>query len=325
MPGQRRLHRDLRRLQVADLAHHDDIGVLAQDGAQQGGEVEPDLRLNLDLVDAAELILDRVLDGDDLARDRVERQQPGVERGGLAAAGRAGDQHDPVGQSSAAFQAGDDGRSEAELVVVERHGAAVEHAQHDGLAVQRGNGGHAEVDLRAAHGQLDAAVLRQAALGDVQPGHDLDARGDGRGQSAGGAIDLVQHAVVAVAHAQPVLEGLEMDVGRLGLHRAGDDLVDQADHRRLAGQILQALGVLLQRLAEPGSVASASGGSLRVQAVERRVELDRDGDLQSAPAGRWRRRRPRRETVQRIGGGQHQRRRRRLRAGSARAGAGSAR
>jgi hypothetical protein len=32
--GQRRLHRDLRGLRIADLAHHDLVRVMAQDGAQ---------------------------------------------------------------------------------------------------------------------------------------------------------------------------------------------------------------------------------------------------------------------------------------------------
>ena len=63
------------------------------------------------------------------------------------------------------------------------------------------------------------------------------------------ALRLVQHAVIAVADAQPVLERLDMDVGRLRLDRAGDDAVDQADHRRLAGEVLQPLGIVLERLA----------------------------------------------------------------------------
>jgi len=33
VPGQRRLDGDLGRLRVPDLAHHDDVGVLSQDGA----------------------------------------------------------------------------------------------------------------------------------------------------------------------------------------------------------------------------------------------------------------------------------------------------
>ena len=60
------------------------------------GEGEIDLRLDLDLVDALELVFDRVLDRQHLAVDGVEFEQGGVERRRLAAAGRAGDQNDAV-------------------------------------------------------------------------------------------------------------------------------------------------------------------------------------------------------------------------------------
>ena len=66
--------------------------------------------------------------------------------------------------------------------------------------------------VRAAHGELDAAVLRQPPLGDVELRHDLDARDDRRGEPAGRRLDLVQHAVDAVADAQLVLERLDVDV-----------------------------------------------------------------------------------------------------------------
>ena len=36
--GQRGLHRDLRGLEVADLAHHHHVGILAQDRAQAARE-----------------------------------------------------------------------------------------------------------------------------------------------------------------------------------------------------------------------------------------------------------------------------------------------
>ena len=62
--------------QVADLADHDDVRILPQDRAQHAGERQADLRLHLDLVDAGQLVLDRVLDGEDLARDRVQLEQP---------------------------------------------------------------------------------------------------------------------------------------------------------------------------------------------------------------------------------------------------------
>ena len=50
----------------------------------------------------------------------------------------------------------------------------------------------AQIDGVPAHGQPDAAVLRQAALGDVQVGHDLDPRGDGEGQVPRRRHHLVQ-------------------------------------------------------------------------------------------------------------------------------------
>jgi hypothetical protein len=43
--GQRRLDGDLRRLAVADLADHDDVGVGAHHRAQAGGERQPALLL----------------------------------------------------------------------------------------------------------------------------------------------------------------------------------------------------------------------------------------------------------------------------------------
>ena len=67
MTGQRGLDSDLGRLQVAALTVEDDVGILADDMAQAGGEGEADLRLHRDLVHALELVLDRILDGDDLA------------------------------------------------------------------------------------------------------------------------------------------------------------------------------------------------------------------------------------------------------------------
>src|SRR5712691_4268765 len=98
MAGERCLYGDLRGLEVADLANHDDVGILPQDGAQQAGEAEADLRLDLDLVDPGKMVFDRVLDRYDLACDRVELQKARVERCRLTAAGRTGDQDHAVWQ-----------------------------------------------------------------------------------------------------------------------------------------------------------------------------------------------------------------------------------
>ena len=61
MTGQGRLDGDRGGLAVADLAHQDDVGVLAQEGPQRGGEGQPDLPVHLHLIDASQRIFDRIL------------------------------------------------------------------------------------------------------------------------------------------------------------------------------------------------------------------------------------------------------------------------
>src|SRR5690606_5542973 len=73
--GQRGLDGDARGFQVAHLADHDDVRILAHDAAQRVGEIQPDLWLGLDLVDAFDLVFDRILDGDDLDVGGVELAQ----------------------------------------------------------------------------------------------------------------------------------------------------------------------------------------------------------------------------------------------------------
>src|SRR3990172_22743 len=89
-PRRRRLNGDLRGLGVADLADHDLVRVVAQDGAEAAREREPLLLVDRNLRDPAELVLDRVFDRDDLVFDRLDLGQRRVERGRLAAAGRTG-------------------------------------------------------------------------------------------------------------------------------------------------------------------------------------------------------------------------------------------
>jgi hypothetical protein len=94
-----------------------------------------------------------------------------------------------------------------------------------------GHDGDAEVDEAALVAHAEAAVLRHAALGDVEFAHDLDARQDGLVVLAGdGGHGLLQHAVDAVLdHDTAVVVCLEVDVGGAALERGEDGGVDQAD------------------------------------------------------------------------------------------------
>ena len=59
---------DVGGLGIAHLADHDHVGILAHEGAHRRGESQADRGLHLRLIDAGDLVFDRVFDGQDLAR-----------------------------------------------------------------------------------------------------------------------------------------------------------------------------------------------------------------------------------------------------------------
>ena len=73
------LHRDLGRLRIADLADENDVGILPQDRPQRAGKRQLDLFVDLRLVDARNLVLDRILDRDDVGLFRFHGAQCGTE------------------------------------------------------------------------------------------------------------------------------------------------------------------------------------------------------------------------------------------------------
>jgi len=134
---------------------------------------------------------------------------------------------------------------ETQAAEIQRHGFAVENTHDDAFAVRGGYRGHAQVELLALHAVHDAPVLRQAAFGNVELGHDLDARDHRGGRSRRRRLDFLQHAVDPVAYLEPVFERLDVDIGSPCLHRALQNQVDQPDHRRLGRQVAQVLDVFL--------------------------------------------------------------------------------
>ncbi len=131
-------------------------------------------------------------------------------------------------------------RVEPELAHVELQVALVEQPHDDLLAPQRRQRRHAEVHLAAlAELELDATVLRETALGDVERRHDLDAADDGVLQLDGGRHLLGEHAVDAVAHPELLLVRLDVDVARALLDGVEQHHVDQADDRRVLAGLLE--------------------------------------------------------------------------------------
>ena len=178
MPGQGRLYRDLRRLGVADLAHHHTVWVVPQDRAQASRKTQALALVDGDLRDPGQLHFHRVFDRDDLLAPGANLRQQRVQRGGLAAAGGPGDQQHAVGLARQHPQR--TARCAVEAQAVQRDhligsgtAHAVEHPQHGVLAKCGGHDGQPQIHHPPQHLQAEAAVLRQPPLADVELGHHL--------------------------------------------------------------------------------------------------------------------------------------------------------
>ncbi len=96
--------------------------------------------------------------------------------------------------------------------------------------MNRRHDGNAEVDQSALVADAEAAVLRDAALGDVELGHDLDARNDGGVMLLGNGLHgVLQHAVDAVLDHHIVVFRLDVDVAGAALERIENGGIDQPD------------------------------------------------------------------------------------------------
>ena len=241
MPGQCGLHGDGGGFGVADFADQDDVRVLAHDGAQPVGEGQPDFGIDLYLTHTFQFVFNRIFDGQDVLVRRGQFLKHGIERGGLAAAGGAGDQHDAVRDPH-------EGMHELQVFPAEpefgegKHALAFfEQTEHHAFAEGRGQGGHAQPRLTPAEGNGDAPVLRQTLFRDVEFRHDLDARHHGGVMGLVQGMAFIEHAVQPEAYAGNVAVGFDVDVAGPGAHGLREDHVDQPDERGFAAVLQQVL------------------------------------------------------------------------------------
>jgi hypothetical protein len=151
------------------------------------GERRPAALLGLDLRAAGQRELDRVLERGDADAVAVELGEHRVQRGRRAVAGRRGDDDQPARPLQRGPQLAQGRLREAQLLEVVGHALAVLQAQHQRLAGGGRHGRDAHGDLSLLHAEpADRSVLRRASLGDVEPGHQLEA-GDHRARSAAGS------------------------------------------------------------------------------------------------------------------------------------------
>jgi hypothetical protein len=121
----------------------------------------------------------------------------------------------------------------------------------------------------------------------------------------GGDSTFVQHAVDAVAHDQPVLEWLDVDVGGARLQRLREDEVHEPDHRRLGSEVLQVLDIapVLLVVARLDALDDGAHGRLAaaIQPLERRVDLVGRRDVGTHALARGHLHRRDHERIRRIG------------------------
>ena len=231
-------HGDLGGLAVADLTDGDDVGVLAQDGAQAAGKGHACLFIDLDLVDTVHIVFDGILQSHQVDLAGIELIDDGVHGGGLTGAGGTHDQKDAVfhpDQAPVLFQVV---ARKADGVRTDEAAGLVQQTQNDLLSIYSRQGRDTQVDLLVADADIEAAVLGNPSLRDVHAAHDLDAGQDRGLQLSGNRESFAQDTVDAHADLEFGLPWLDMDITGALIDGALDDGVDQADGRGTVGGVL---------------------------------------------------------------------------------------
>ena len=247
--GKGGLDGNLGGFRVADFADEDDVGVLAEQGAQHFRERDAGGVVDLRLVRSGNRVLDRVFDCRDVllvAEHAVGEQvhERDVQRGSLARTGRAGDEDDAVAHAERGLELA------AQVVVPNGAGEAglgqflqtsgVQQTHHHLLPERGGDGRDTDVDETfdaAVHvGDSDAAVEGFAALGDIHaalcldPGDDLDEVGD-----RDAALEDFEDAVDAEAYAaDAVVHRFDVDIGSAAVESLAEPGARLHDYAALA-------------------------------------------------------------------------------------------
>src|SRR5579863_4015006 len=237
--GKRGLNRNLRSLGVANFVDHDLVRIVTQNGAQSAGKGQTLFLIDRDLRDAANLIFDRVLDGDDFVFVGLDLADGCVQRRGFTAPSWSRDQHHAIRFLDVAAEFAqivfvEAHNVESEFVELLAHRFFVEYAEHSVFAVDRRHDRNAEIDrpLGAAVANAETAVLGHATLGDVQLAHHFDTRNDGRVVLLGyRRHGLREHAIDAELDAHRIVASFNVNIAGSPLQGGEDGGIDKANNR----------------------------------------------------------------------------------------------
>src|SRR4030095_3713507 len=209
----------------ADFADHNYIRILAHDRAQAVGERKADLRFNLDLIYTAKLIFHRIFDGNDLLTGIVDLLQGSVERRRFTTTGRPGNEHHPMRLGDHFIKLFEDCGRKTQSIHLSKDLRALQQTNDHAFTVQGGNSGNTEIDIFPRKSDLDASVLGQPALCDIELRQNLSPRNHGCLQLARRRLDFVENAIDAVPDLQLILKGLDLEIRGAHLERAQESLI----------------------------------------------------------------------------------------------------
>ena len=237
MAGESRLYGDLRCFLVANFADHDLVGIVAQNGAQATGESQPFLFVHRNLGDTANLVLYWIFNGDDLVFIGLDLIQTGVQGCGLSAARRTCHQHHAIGLRDEHAEAlnivgAETHNIQGEIAKLLTHRFLVEHAQYGVFTMNGRHDGDTKINRPPAVTHPETTVLGNAALGDIQFAHHLDAGDDGGMVLFGNWLHgLLQHAVDPILDHHGVVTSLDMNIAGPALQRGENGGIHEPDDR----------------------------------------------------------------------------------------------
>ncbi len=216
---------------VADLAHHDDVGILPERGSQDPGKVEPDPWVDLDLADAGQPVFDGILDRDDFDGWVIDRVQDRIQGRRLTATRRSRDEQHAGRPCDERLETGEEVGGKPQLIKTDEVVSWIQQPHDDTLAVGRGEGGKSDIESPLFDPETEASVLWQSTLRDVEPRHEFETGDDGLAHPT--ALDqlFMEDAVNPLTHPELVFLRFEMNIGGARLDGILEQRFQQADDR----------------------------------------------------------------------------------------------
>src|SRR3989338_1759481 len=213
MPRERRVYRDLRRFVVAYLAHHNDVGVLAEHGPKPVRKGDPRLHVHLRLVHARYLVLDWVFNGRDIHGWSVQNMQNGIERRRLPVSRGTRNERDAIWLFDPFFH---DLRTlirKPKLRQTQGTRGTFKQSHFHLFSMKGRHHIHPNIHHHPfLHFEPESAVLRSAVFVNAQVGKHLDARDQNRLYHFMQRENFVQNAVHAITDEEFLLKRLEVYV-----------------------------------------------------------------------------------------------------------------